>query len=137
MNRYKKELNLIGYTNLPTIKLLVDNKNKVIKQFDNFNIKNVKSAINSIIKHKQKYISIDFKFTYYDKNNNIYKTNTTNKKRSYNSIKEVYQYIKNVKYINNGISNLIVSFNNNNDPVYQPFNCKVSYNIKFYNTTCN
>ena len=46
MNRYKQELELRGYTNLPTIKNVYTKTGKHIKFIDNCDIKTVKQALN-------------------------------------------------------------------------------------------
>ena len=72
MTKYKKQLVLIGYTNLPTIKNLYTVTGKCIKHFDNYELRNVKDAIKAYpVTNTGKYVKIVCKnkpeYAYYDR----------------------------------------------------------------------
>ena len=68
MNRYKKELTLQGYTNLPTMKNVISKRTgNVLKRIDSFDIKNLKMALDINKPMMVPAIEINFTIQYLDK----------------------------------------------------------------------
>jgi len=136
MNRYKKELQLRGYSNLPTMKDLETKNGKYITYFDDYNITSVKKALEKMMSknRKKKNVKVIMKYKYIDDEGNLYKKHVSDIKFAYNNSKEILDYIKLMRNKNEGKSSLIVGFDKKNIGIYKDFNCVVDYDVMFYNT---
>ena len=135
MNRYKKELMLQGYSNMPTIKNLIHKKTgKVLKRIDNIDINNLKSAlIDEYRVYPMLRIDFSFKYTSLLSGKVYHNTKWDTKYTNIVDRKKILDEIRRIVEKNVGIKKLFSHFDKNDNAVYFKAlqTCSVKLSVKY------
>ena len=100
MNRYKRELQLIGHSNLPTIKTIRTKTGSHVTTIDNYDIKSLTSAIVSLMpKSKHKTFTIN-KCALWSQDGIIKKDYEETRTFAYNSVTDIKRYLDHLRKVN-------------------------------------
>ena len=138
MTRYKQELQLRGFTNLPTIKVLELKNGIRVCGIDNFDVRSVKTALEHIEKKQKKKVrkitfTLNSKYVRID-NLQVFRTNQTEKTFyikdvNMNTLKQILDYKYHLIEINRKKCNMFVDIDNYVE-CYNDFNVDVSITTK-------